>query len=100
MEKLDVSIEPSNPHLLPTIALWTDIFLDEFKQKVTAYFVHELRYPLHTIDSALNSMPSGLPPVVESLIESMQLCNFQFKFYGLYIAKLFCFLLLILIPLN
>jgi len=46
----------------------------ETERNMTAYFAHELRNPLHAIDSALNSMPSGLPPVAQSLIESMQLC--------------------------
>ena len=46
----------------------------ETERNMTAYFAHELRNPLHAIDSALNSMPSGLPDVAQSLVDAMQLC--------------------------
>uniref|UniRef100_A0A7S1Z0V2 histidine kinase n=1 Tax=Ditylum brightwellii TaxID=49249 RepID=A0A7S1Z0V2_9STRA len=42
---------------------------------MTAYFAHELRNPLHAIDSALNSMPDGLSDVAQSLVDAMQLCT-------------------------
>jgi len=42
---------------------------------MTAYFAHELRNPLHAIDSALNSMPNGLQEEAQSLVDSMQMCT-------------------------
>ena len=47
----------------------------ETERNMTAYFAHELRNPLHAIDSALNSMPDGLPEVAQSLVDAMQLCT-------------------------
>jgi len=47
----------------------------ETERNMTAYFAHELRNPLHAIDSALNSMPDGLPDVAQSLVDAMQLCT-------------------------
>ena len=41
----------------------------------SAYFAHELRNPLHAIDSALKSMPDDLPDAALALIEAMQLCT-------------------------
>ena len=47
----------------------------ETERNMTAYFAHELRNPLHAIDSALNSMPDGLPDVAQGLVDAMQLCT-------------------------
>ena len=47
----------------------------ETERNMTAYFAHELRNPLHAIDSALNSMPTGLPDEAQSLVDSMQMCT-------------------------
>ena len=47
----------------------------ETERNMTAYFAHELRNPLHAIDSALNSMPDGLSEVAQSLVDAMQLCT-------------------------
>jgi len=47
----------------------------ETERNMTAYFAHELRNPLHAIDSALNSMPTGLQSEAQSLVDSMQLCT-------------------------
>ena len=47
----------------------------ETERNMTAYFAHELRNPLHAVDSALNSMPDGLPEVAQSLVDAMQLCT-------------------------
>ena len=47
----------------------------ETERNMTAYFAHELRNPLHAIDSALNSMPDGLPDAALNLVHAMQLCT-------------------------
>jgi len=47
----------------------------ETERNMTAYFAHELRNPLHAIDSALNSMPDGLSNVAKGLVDAMQLCT-------------------------
>ena len=47
----------------------------ETERNMTAYFAHELRNPLHAIDSALNAMPEGLSEVAQSLVDAMQLCT-------------------------
>ena len=47
----------------------------ETERNMTAYFAHELRNPLHAIDSALNSRPDGLPDVAQGLVDAMQLCT-------------------------
>ena len=47
----------------------------ETERNMTAYFAHELRNPLHAIDSALNSMPLGLQDDAQSLVDSMQMCT-------------------------
>jgi len=47
----------------------------ETERNMTAYFAHELRNPLHAIDSALNSMPDGLSEGAQSLVDAMQLCT-------------------------
>jgi len=47
----------------------------ETERNMTAYFAHELRNPLHAIDSALNSMPDDLPDVAQHLVDAMQLCT-------------------------
>ena len=47
----------------------------ETERNMTAYFAHELRNPLHAIDSALNSMPTGLSNEAQSLVDSMQMCT-------------------------
>ena len=47
----------------------------ETERNMTAYFAHELRNPLHAIDSALNSFPDGLSDVAQSLVDAMQLCT-------------------------
>jgi signal transduction histidine kinase/CheY-like chemotaxis protein len=45
------------------------------ERNMTAYFAHELRNPLCAIDSALLSMPDGLPNEAKELIHGMQLCS-------------------------
>jgi len=47
----------------------------ETERNMTAYFAHELRNPLHAIDSALNSFPDGISDVAQSLVDAMQLCT-------------------------
>lgn len=47
----------------------------ETERNMTAYFAHELRNPLHAIDSALNAMPDGLSELAQSLVDAMQLCT-------------------------
>ena len=38
-----------------------------------AYYAHDLCNILHAIDSALNSMPSGLPYVSQILVDTMKI---------------------------
>ena len=47
----------------------------ETERNMTAYFAHELRNPLHAIDSALNAMPDGLKSTAQSLVDAMKLCT-------------------------
>lgn len=47
----------------------------ETERNMTAYFAHELRNPLHAIDSALNSMPDGLSDTAQNLVNAMQICT-------------------------
>lgn len=47
----------------------------ETERNMTAYFAHELRNPLHAIDSALISMPEELPEDAQSLVNAMKLCT-------------------------
>lgn len=47
----------------------------ETERNMTAYFAHELRNPLHAIDSALNSMPDGLSDAAQNLVNAMQICT-------------------------
>lgn len=48
----------------------------ETERNMTAYFAHELRNPLHSIDSALISMPErGMPVEAQSLVDAMKLCT-------------------------
>lgn len=47
----------------------------ETERNMTAYFAHELRNPLHAIDSALSAMPDDLPEAAKSLVTAMQLCT-------------------------
>merc|ERR1712238_271117 len=48
----------------------------ETERNMTAYFTHELRNPLHAIDSALISMPqNGMPEEAQSLVDAMKLCT-------------------------
>jgi len=47
----------------------------ETERNMTAYFAHELRNPLHAIDSALNAMPDNISPQAQSLVDAMQLCT-------------------------
>lgn len=47
----------------------------ETERNMTAYFAHELRNPLHAIDSALNAMPDGLNESAQSLVDAMKLCT-------------------------
>lgn len=47
----------------------------ETERNMTAYFAHELRNPLHAIDSALNAMPDGLHEAAQSLVDAMKLCT-------------------------
>jgi len=48
----------------------------ETERNMTAYFAHELRNPLHAIDSALISMPqTGMPEEAQSLVDAMKLCT-------------------------
>jgi CheY-like chemotaxis protein len=43
---------------------------------MTAYFAHELRNPLHAIDSALISMPEcDMPQEAQTLVDAMKLCT-------------------------
>ena len=42
---------------------------------MTAYFAHELRNPLHAVDSALTLMPEDLPPDARSLVNAMRECT-------------------------
>lgn len=44
----------------------------ETERNMTAYFAHELRNPLHAIDSALIAMPEKLPENVQSLVCGMR----------------------------
>ena len=48
----------------------------ETERNMTAYFAHELRNPLHAIDSALISMPdAGMPVEAQQLVDAMKLCT-------------------------
>ena len=48
----------------------------ETERNMTAYFAHELRNPLHSIDSALISMPEhGMPKEAQALVDAMKLCT-------------------------
>ena len=47
----------------------------ETERNMTAYFAHELRNPLHAIDSALSAMPDGLHNTAQSLVDAMKLCT-------------------------
>jgi len=48
----------------------------ETERNMTAYFAHELRNPLHAIDSALISMPeTGMPLEAQQLVDAMKLCT-------------------------
>jgi signal transduction histidine kinase len=42
---------------------------------ISAYFAHELRNPLHAIDSALISMPEELSEGAQSLVNAMKVCT-------------------------
>jgi signal transduction histidine kinase len=42
---------------------------------ISAYFAHELRNPLHAIDSALISMPEELSEDASHLVNAMKLCT-------------------------
>jgi signal transduction histidine kinase len=42
---------------------------------ISAYFAHELRNPLHAIDSALISMPDDLTESARYLVNCMKLCT-------------------------
>jgi signal transduction histidine kinase len=42
---------------------------------ISAYFAHELRNPLHAIDSALISMPDDLSDGARYLVNAMKLCT-------------------------
>jgi signal transduction histidine kinase len=42
---------------------------------ISAYFAHELRNPLHAIDSALISMPDELSESARYLVNAMKLCT-------------------------
>ena len=46
------------------------------ERNMTAYFAHELRNPLHAIDSALISMPDAeMPLEAQQLVDAMKLCT-------------------------
>jgi PAS domain S-box-containing protein len=47
----------------------------ETERNMTAYFAHELRNPLHAIDSALKLMPDELSPDARNLIHAMNECT-------------------------
>jgi signal transduction histidine kinase/ActR/RegA family two-component response regulator len=47
----------------------------ETERNMTAYFAHELRNPLHAIDSALKLMPDDLSPDAKSLVHAMCECT-------------------------
>eukprot|EP00978_Attheya_sp_CCMP212_P016854 scaffold44492_cov56-Attheya_sp.AAC.2 len=48
----------------------------ETERNMTAYFAHELRNPLHAIDSALISMPEcDMPQEAQTLVDAMKLCT-------------------------
>jgi PAS domain S-box-containing protein len=44
----------------------------ETERNMTAYFAHELRNPLHAIESALELMPTDIPEEARSLVHSMK----------------------------
>merc|ERR1740139_1814226 len=46
----------------------------ETERNMTAYFAHELRNPLHAVDSALNTMPEALNEQTRGLVEAMKIC--------------------------
>ena len=47
----------------------------ETERNMTAYFAHELRNPLHAIDSALKLIPDNLPDAeLTELVDSMKAC--------------------------
>ena len=47
----------------------------ETERNMTAYFAHELRNPLHAIDSALKLMPDALSPDAQNLVHAMNECT-------------------------
>jgi signal transduction histidine kinase len=47
----------------------------ETEQNMTAYFAHELRNPLHAIDSTLKWMPEKLLEDAQNLIHAMNECT-------------------------
>lgn len=47
----------------------------ELERHLTAALAHELRNPLGCIDSALATMPNGLPDEAKELVASMSLCS-------------------------
>ena len=47
----------------------------ETERNMTAYFAHELRNPLHAIDSALKLMPDDLTPDAKNLVHAMNECT-------------------------
>lgn len=47
----------------------------EPERNMTSYFAHELRNPLHAIDSVLGLMPSNLSADTKSLVDSMVECT-------------------------
>lgn len=47
----------------------------EVERNMTAYFAHELRNPLHAIDSALGLMPSSLSEDSKLLVDGMAECT-------------------------
>jgi signal transduction histidine kinase len=60
-------------NLLETLTIpFSDLF---FFFSISAYFAHELRNPLHAIDSALISMPDDLNESARYLVNAMKLCT-------------------------
>jgi PAS domain S-box-containing protein len=47
----------------------------ETERNMTAYFAHELRNPLHAVDSALSLMPDDLPQEARMLVQAMNDCT-------------------------
>merc|ERR1712060_792639 len=46
----------------------------ETERNITAYFAHEVRNPLHSVDCALSSMPTDVPEETKKHIDAMRQC--------------------------